>query len=216
MISYGEIEGKVLRTLNKSSANRGFYTAEKCYDAIEEAVDAIATEMMLADEGWLTKKMYLDTAAGTITVPLPPSIHMIKEVRYLCGDTYARLDYRDGSGQDAYADSAGIPGFPGCYQLLDNQFYFNPALAEGGARYLEVEYMSYPRMPGSETDVFEQQFDKAMFHLIKYRAATILARPFGKAAVEWAPELSDWQAKVTTIINRRNLQTTTIREFNGS
>jgi hypothetical protein len=217
-IARGELAGRILRLLNKSSKVPGVFTPEKIFDAIQEALDAVAMEMFIADQGWLTKMKYIDTVPNQVTVPIGPDMSMIKEVRYLFGDTYYVMTYDDGSGQSMINPQAGAATQMGSrYKIVDNQFYFNPLLAEGGPRYLQVEYMSFPKVASDDGEDLEPQFNNCMDHFMKYRAATILAVGFGKAAGnnEWTALEQFWYGKLLAMVNKRNLQPTTIREFCG-
>lgn len=139
MITRDEIKGRMLRYLNKTPSNQGFYANDKIIDAIQEAMTYIATEMFLANEGWQTKVQFLDTATNQTTVEIPPHMAMINEVRYKVGNLFVPLVYDDANGQAQWADDGGVTQFAATYRVIDNAFVFNPALAEGGTGYLMVE-----------------------------------------------------------------------------
>lgn len=211
----GEIKGKVLRLLNKSAAYPGFYEDETINDAIEEAVDFVATDMMSANEGWLTKIRYVDTEAGQLMIKIPTGVAVIQQVRYLFGPNYIPLDYNDASKEAQYADDSGARQWASQYRLLGDSLYFNPPLAEGGTKYLQLECMEYPKRLQDDTDFLESQFDYCMQHFIKYRTATILAASIEKFAVSWAGLEKDWYNKAKEIIVKRNRQAVPVRDFLG-
>lgn len=216
MNTRGELKGKVLRLLNKTGATNGFYTDDKLNDAVQECIDFVAVEMFIADGGWQTKVGYLATQANQLSLDIPPHMAMIKELRYLVGGRYLPMAYDDGSGQGSYAPGSGMGSqWGGVYRVIDNAFYFDPPLTDAGAQQLMVEYMAYPQRLQDDTDFIPSHFDAAMLHFIKYRAASILASSYGKVMKEWSQLETDWYQKLLFIVNRRNLQTTTIREFEG-
>jgi hypothetical protein len=214
MMTRGELKGKILRVLNRSGATVGFYTDDKVNDAIEECLDYVAAEMFLADEGWQTKLQTMTIAAGQISLDIPMHMAMIKEVRFTAGGLeYVPLTYNDGSGMTSAVEGSGATQFSGCYRIIDNAFYFDPPLGSAGT--LQVEYMAFPSRLQDDGDFIEGQFGPAMTHFIKYRAASQLAASFGKANPDWARFEGDWYEKMLLIVNKRNMQTTTIREFEG-
>lgn len=212
-ISYNELAGQILRVLNKSSKNPGMYTQPKVFDAIQEAIDYVAVEMFLADNGWLTNMKFIDTVANQVTVPITPDMSMIKGCRYLLGDIYSPLTYDDASDQPMYNSATGVAQYAYRYKVVGNQIYFNPVLAEGGPRYLQVEYTSFPRLSQDGNDSIEQQFNAGILHFIKYRSASILAPTLAQQG--WGRLEAQWEQKMLSLVDKRNLQPTAIREFMG-
>lgn len=213
MISRGELKGKILRLLMKTSQYPGFYDDDRVNDAIEEALDFVAVKMFLADEGWQTKIDYITTTAGEFSINLPPHMTMIKEVRYKFADGYLPLAYDEGNGQLQADPSSGTRQYACSYRIVDNALYFNPPLAEGGTNYLMVEYMAYPKRLQSDTDFLESHFDNSMLHFVKYRAASILSTSIEKFAVPWAGQESSWYGLMEQVVVKRNQQSTPIRDF---
>lgn len=211
----GEIKGKVLRLLMKTAKYPGFYQPETIDDAIEEAMDFVATEMFEADEGWQKKNMYLDTTAGQISVDLPVSAALISGVSYRFGTTYVPMLYNQAWQEEQFANDSGVRQWSYSYQVMNNALYFNPALAEGGTEYLMLTYMAYPKRLQDDTDFLESQFDNAMAHFIKYRTASILAASIEKFTVPWSGLEKSWYDKMVSIVNTRNQQSQPIREFCG-
>jgi hypothetical protein len=214
-VTRGEIKGKVLRLLMKTAGYTGAYQEETIDDAIQEAFDFLATDMFEAGEGWLTKLKYIDTQAGQLIVPIPDGVACIQQVRYLFGPNYIPLDYNDASKEAQYSDDSGARQWASQYRIIDNSFYFNPPLAEGGTAYLQLECMEYPKRLQDDRDFVESQFDFAMQHFVKYRAATILSAGIEKFATAWAGMERDWYLKCKEIIVRRNRQAVPVRDFLG-
>jgi hypothetical protein len=215
MITRGELKGQVLRFLNKTSQYRGFYDDDKINDAIQEALDFIAVEMFQAGEGWQTKILLLDTVAGQVTIDIPATISLIKEVRYRYGDIYGVMRYDDASGQSQTAQASGERQWVSTYRVVDNRLYFNPALSEGGPEYLQIEYMAYPKRLSGDMDYLEGHIDPCMTNFLKYQVSTILSASLEKNMVPWAGLQSQWYNKLLTVVGRRNMQPTPIRNFTG-
>lgn len=212
-LSRGELKGQVLRLLMKTAEYPGFYTDDKCNDAIQEAMDFVATEMFLAGEGWQDKMEYRTTAANQVTVDLPESWAMIKEVRYKFGDIYIPLMYDTQPRQVTADDNAGSVQFASSYKIVDNQFYFNPPLAEGGTDYLQIEFSDFPKVIQTDTDFLESHFNRCFTNFMKYRTASILAASIEKFVNPWQKIENDWYEKMLALTVERNKQSTAIREY---
>jgi hypothetical protein len=215
MYNRGQIAHDVYQRLNKSAATPGFYTAEKVNSAIQEAVDFVATEMMLADEGWLKKIDYLDVEANQITIPIPPHIEMIEEIRYLVGNVYVPLAYDTQWRNPQWSVTSGATNLPAAYRIVDNKLYFNPPLGVGGSKYLQIEYMRYPSILRNDAQQLDPQFGRAFTYYITYRAMSILASAMKQNNKSWENEEAMWYEKMLTIANRRNASPTPIKEFVG-
>lgn len=214
-ITRGSIKGKVLRLLMKTAQYPGPYTDDKIDDAIEEAMDTVAAEMFLANEGWLTKLIYLDTEAGQRNVDLPVSAALIKEVRYKYANTYIPMQYDDQPRQAVFADDSGVRQYAYTYRIVDNAIYFDPPQAEGGAGYLQLECMAFPTRLTEDTQAIDAQFHKGFIHFMKYKTASVLASSVEKFEISWATHEEYWYQKTVAMIAKRNLQVTPIREFEG-
>lgn len=210
-ISRGELKGTVLRFLNKTAAVRGFYDDAKMNDAIQEALDFVAIEMFTAGDGWLTKMLYFDTSANFSSLTLPANVALIREVRYKVGDIYYVVHYDDQENQPSTIGS-GENQRAWRYRLLGRDMVFDPQLAEGGPRNLQVEVVHYPAMIASDSDLIEPQFDRSLTHYLKYRVASILAGSLEKEVRTWGPEEDSWYQKMLTVTNRRTLKSRPIRE----
>lgn len=212
-ISRGTLRGMILRYLNKTSDYTGFYDEEKVNDAIQEALDAVAVHMFLAGDGWLTKYIYLDTTAGQVSLDIPGNVAMIREVRYKINDIYYPLTYDDKNDSYSYIGSGQEQAFAFSFRLLGNQIIFDPPLAEGGARYLQIEAVYYPAQLIDENQVVDQQFDRSCINYVKYKACSVLAGSIEKSVRPWAQEESEWFALMQSVVTRRNLKSTRIQEF---
>jgi hypothetical protein len=214
-LTRGELKGKVLRLLNKTALNPGFYTDDKINEAIQEAMDFVACEMFVADEGWQKKIWSFNTSDGQLTLPLPEDIVMVEDVRYLIGDIYVPMRYYVPHGQAKYADDSSARQDGGAYEVIDNMLYFNPALAEGQTAGIQVVGQAFAQALIDDMDFIEGQFNRAMTHYMKYGAASILAASIEKATRPWAAQEAMWYSKMQEIVEKRNKQSQPIREFEG-
>lgn len=212
-LSRGELKGQILRLLNKTAAYPGFYDDDKINDSLQEAFDFVAVEMFIAGEGWTDKIAYIDTVPNMVTTPIRESMAMLKSVRYLVGDVYVPMTYDDQMDQPQYSDETGAQPYVSTYRIMNNQLYFNPALSEGGEKFIQIEYTDFPKYLVSDDDVVEPQFNRAFTHYIKYRTASILAASLEKFVCPWQAIENSWYKKMKEIVVKRNLRATQIREF---
>lgn len=211
--SRGEMRGQVLRFLNKSSDFEGFYSQEKVNDAIQEALDLIAVNMFMNTEGWLTKYIWLDTEAGQVALDLPGNVALIQEVRYKIGDIYMPLFYDPQIGDASYIGSSVEQAWGGRYRLLGRQIVFDPPMAEGGSKYLQLEATYYPAILLDDSQIIDPQFDRAMLNYCKYKVCSILAGSLEKDFRAWEPEEQQWWGAMMQVINRRTLKSVALQEF---
>ena len=174
-ISRGEIKGQILRVLQKEGTYNGFYTDEKLNDAIQDCVDFISVEMFVAGNGWLRRIITLDTQSGNGVVDLPPFVGMIDEVRYLIGNRYIPVIYDDATLAAQFNKAAGMTQYPSRYRVVEQKIYFNPAPAEGGKDYLQIECACYPQLLVADGQLMPAEFDRCLLNYIKWRAASQLA-----------------------------------------
>lgn len=215
MITRGQIKFEIWEKLNKSAQTKGFYTDSKVNLAIQESIDYVASMMFLHDEGWLHKIDYLDTQSNQLAIPIPQHIAMIAELRYLVGNVYLPLMYDQDYGNAQWSGASGATQFPSRYRIVDNQIYFNPALGVGGSKFLQVEYMAYPKRLQQDSDFLESQFDRSMYYYIIYRSCSILASNIAQFAKPWKEEEAQWYNNMASIITTRNQQSTPIKDFEG-
>jgi hypothetical protein len=206
---------QVYQRLNKSSATPGFYTEEKVNGALQEAMDYVGVKMMLADNGFLKKIQYLDVEANQITLPIPPHMDLIEEVRYLVGNVYIPLAYDSQWKVPQWSVDSGATNLPASYRIVDNKFYFNPPLGTGGTGYIQVEYQHYPMIMRNDTQQIDPQFDRAMIYYLTYRACSILASAMGSTVKPWSVEEDLWLNAMQQIVQNRNRQPKPITDFAG-
>ncbi len=214
-VTRAEITGRVLRLLMKTADYPGFYTPQLLNDAFDEALDFVASDMFMADEGWLARMLYIDTQSNQIKVDLPISASMIREVRYQFGNIYVPMMYDSDDGANQSVASSGVTQWAYKYRILDNALYFNPPLAEGGSKFLQLEYMAWPKRLQNDTDYLDPQIDNGMQHFMKYKIASICAASIENAQRPWADMEAMWYGKMRDIIVRRNLQAQPIADFLG-
>lgn len=211
--SRGEIRGKILRYLNKTADQSGFYSEEKVNDAIQEALNLIAVDQFLAVEGWQTSFIYFDTQAGQTSIDLPGKVALIRQVRYRVADVYAPMGYNDADNGFSYIGTGVQQAFSYWYRLMGRQVVFDPPLSEGGERYLQLEVVSYPTQLLDDNEVVDTQFDAACLEYVKYKCCSILSGSIEKEYRAWADLEQQWYDKMLAIVTRRNLASTPIREF---
>ncbi len=215
MFTKGEVKNLIFQRLNKSPATPGFYTQEKVSSAIQEALDFVAAEMFIADQGFMKKLDYLDVEANQITIPVPPHMEIIDEVRYLVGSVYIPLAYDSQWATPQWSPTTGATDLPGSYRIVDNRFYFAPPLATGGTAALQIEYQRYPSILRNDAQQIDPQFSRAMIWFAVYRACSILASAMKQETKPWRVEEKIWYDKMLQIVNQRNAQSIPIREFQG-
>lgn len=212
-ISRGQLKGTIWRYLGKTAAQPGFYTSDKMDDAIEEALAYIAVEMFVAGDGWLTKYVFIDTVAGQTSIDIPGDVALIREVRYKYGDTYSPMYYTDLEKQPSYIGTGVTQSIGTTYRLLGSQLVFDPPLGSGGDRFLQIEYVYYPKKIVSDSEMINSQYDTVCMQFMKYKAASILAGSLEKQIITWQLLELQWEDKLKTILNRRVMSSQPIREF---
>lgn len=216
MLSRGELKGQILRLLNKSAKNPGFYTEDRVNDVIQECLDYVAVEMFTEGQGWQNKIGFIATVAGQITLPVPTNMAMIREVRLRRGDDYLPLYPEEEMGRAVAApQTGGSASSAGTYRIVDNRFLFPTALSEGHAQGLMVEYFGFPAYLADDAQFLPSHFNNAMTHFIKYRAASLLLGNHGDPDAAWKSAEVDWYGKMRFVIAKRNMQAKYIREFEG-
>lgn len=211
--SRGEMRGLVLRFLNKTSTRDGYYSQEKVNDAIQEALDLITVKMFMNTQGFFTKYIFLNTVGNQVALDLPGNIAMIGEVRYLIGDIYMPLLYDPQIGDASYIGSAVEQAWGGRYRLLGKQIVFDPPMANGGEKFLQIEGTFYPNILLDDSQEIDPQFDRAMLNFCKYKICSILAGSIEKDRRAWAQEEGEWFDAMMDVVNRRTLKSVAITEF---
>jgi hypothetical protein len=211
----GQIKYEVLTRLNKTSVTQGFYTDEKLNTALQEAMDYVATEMFLADEGWMHKIDYVTTVANQVTVPIAPHWNMLAELRYLVGTIYTPIMYDQQYGEAQWAGNSGVIQYPYRYKIVDNQIYFQPPLGVGGTQFLQVEYFSYPKILQNDADTLDSQFDRCMYWFLVYDMVKSLQGGLNQTADDSDRKVTQWYTRLKDMIGMRTRQSIPIRDFDG-
>ncbi len=215
MFDRAALKYEIYQRLMKSPVTPGFFTAPKVNSAIQEAIDYVSAEMFEADNGFLKKIEYIDVEANALTIPVPPHMAMIEEVRYQVGNVYVPLSYDSQWQVPQWSVNSGATQLPATYRIVDNKFYFAPALGVGGVNYLQVEYQGYPSVLRTDAQKIDSQFDRSMLYFIIYRSCSILASAIGQNVKAWEKEEALWHQKMINIVYKRNNGTTTIKDFAG-
>lgn len=213
MISRGELKGKVWRFLNKSPTQPGYYSDAKLNDAIQEALNFLAVEMFMGGEGWLTKYIFLDTVAGQTSITLPGNVALVRDIRYKLSNVYYSLPYDDQAGSFSYIGTGVQQAFGYRFRLLGRQIVFDPPVSTGGEKFLQIEATLYPSTLVDDNELIDPQFDAACIEWLKYKVCSILAASIEKDIITWADVEAGWYQKMLTVVNRRLLSSTAIREF---
>jgi hypothetical protein len=215
MISKGQLKGMIWRYLNKTADRPGFYTSDKLDDAIEEALISIAVAMFEAGEGWLTKYIYLDAETGQVSLDIPGNVALVREVRLgAIGGVYTPMVYDDRSRNTSYVGpAADYLGNTSVYRILGNQIIFDPPLSTGGEQVIQIEAVYLPKTIVDDDEVLDPQFGPVAIQYLKYRVCSILAGSIEKTSITWGGEERKWESQLTSILNRRVLTSTVIREF---
>lgn len=215
-ITRGAIKFEILTRLQKTARTKGYYTDPKMNSAIAEAMDYVATEMMLADEGWNHKIDYVDVPSGTVAIPMKSHWSMIAEVRFLSGDAYSPLGYDQNYGGTESSPASGeTQSWPGSYRIIDNQLYFNPAINAGGDRFIQVEYFCYPSKLLSDNDTVDPSIDRAMFWFIVYHSVAMLGGQVEQTNDSLQAQEAKWLGRIRDIISMRTRQVIPVRDFEG-
>lgn len=214
-ITRASIKYEIWTRLNKTPDNPGFYTDAKLTSTIQESMDFIAAEQMLADEGFRHKLSYLSPAPGAAAIAIPADASQILELRYLVGNIYIPMTY-DQSWQEArWAGSSGVVQSPDKYSIIDNNFYFSPPIGVGGKDYLQLEYLAYPRRLRTDADTIPTEFDRAMYWFLVYNSCDLLSSQVQQSIDDWQRLANNWYQKAVQIINMRTRQSIPIKNFEG-
>jgi hypothetical protein len=214
MITRGQIMNEIWTRLSKTAATPGFYTALKVQSVIQESVDFLAAEQILADEGYCHKLDYLAPAPGATAIAIPADVAQVLELRYLVGNVYIPMKYDQAWQEARWAGSSGVVQSPDHYSIVDNNFYFSPPIGVGGLNYLQLEYMAYPRRFRLDSDVLPTQFDRAMFWFIVYNSCSLLDTQVSQS-LNWDKTAQMWYQKAINTINMRTRQSIPIKNFEG-
>jgi hypothetical protein len=212
MTTRAQIKAKVLRLINKSAGYSGFHTDDHINDAIQDCVDWIVAQSHMCGEGWFKSVTTFAMPAGN-TVALPTGVVIIDDVRYRQGDVFISIPYNDGENIPQQHTTGTVTQFPAYWRLHGRNIYFNPAPAEFGADFIQVEGFSYPADLTLDASVLDSQLDRAMENYIKWRAAAQLMTLAGRSNPDWEKYEQEWAYQVQQILSKRIRQTAYIKEF---
>lgn len=215
MFSRGQIKNEVLERLQKSATTKGMYTDEKLDAAVRECLAYIAANCFLEGQGWRTQIRHLDVPANAVAIPVPADVAMISDVRYLCGNVYIPLTYDARFGLSVPGDGLPAIQYPTSYKIVDNCFYFNPAIAGPLPKGIELEFTSFVDRIRNDAQFLPPEFNEAMYYWTIYETMSIVTNVVGKYSKEWGSQWNRWHDLMLNIISRRNLQSGAIREFRG-
>lgn len=214
-ISLGEIQGEVLSMLSKSPGYQGFYDDIKMAKAIQESVDYVAQKMFWTGEGWLKEKREFDTTANQAAVRIPTDYVAVSAVRYLYGNVYVPLLYKDSDLKPEFPVDSGLTQTPMSWRILGDQIYFNPYLGSGGTNYLQIEGYAFPPMLKGSSSLLPDKFNRGLQHYIKYRTASILVAQLGEPNADWKEYEKQWEAEMLVAIGKKTTDKGYIGDFDG-
>lgn len=211
-MTLAQIQAEVLERLQKSSGYSGFYTPEKVRKMTNDSITYVAARMMRYGFGWLQKIGYITTSAGTASYSLPADAAILKTVRYKQGSTYVPLQY-NGDLTESQEQAGQSSQYPSEYRLLERTIYFNPAPADVGTDYLQLEYLAYPAKLEIDADTLNGQFEPALEQYLIWRTASILASLNGKPISDWKEYENQWFEQMDMALSKRVDNAMFIGEF---
>lgn len=216
-ITRAELKTNIYLLVNKTSTNPGIYTDAKVNAAINEAMDFVAEEMFDAGEGWQAAILTANTTDGMTTLSLTTldaDIAMIREVRMLVGDIYLPMKHDEAYGAaQVKTDTSPARQTAGTYRLVDNSIIFNPPLSDALTNGLQIEVVKWPTYPLLDATSLPASFQRATWHYMKYKAASIMAGSLEKPTRPWQQEELEWFNKMKRVLVKRNQQSTPIGNF---
>ncbi len=216
MICVGDVERDVLEILQKAPGTSGYYTEQKLRTALQECFDYVATKMFDAQTGgWLDDIRYFDTTTGDSVIKLPANMALLKVVRYKVNTAYVPLEYDKQEKDSQVGPSDGYTQQPSRYRLVGDSIYFNPALYEGGANYLQLELTCYPPRFMSKLDSIDSRWNPCFRNYIKYRTASILVSHKRDFTPPWQQFEAEWKEETIKLIDKRVITEGFTRPFGG-
>jgi len=211
VISKGQLKGKVLRFLNKTSNVRGFYDDAKMNDALDMVFEKLNGYMGVAGQGWMTDYIYMSTVGGQVALEIPANVAFIREVRYKVGDTFYCLVYDEQIDQPSGMNTAGNQ-LAWRWRMMNRRIVFDPQMAEGGQHYLQLEVVYAPPVLVTDQDMLDPQFNGLMQTWMIYHISSILSGSLEKMVIAWQGlEDAAWN-DMQTAVTRRLLKSVPIRE----
>ena len=203
-LSLASLRTRVLNILQKQASYSGFYTPEKCNQAINECMDYIASRMMHEmGNGWMQSLDYITTVAATESYALPAGTALVREVRYLVGATYVPLTPVEATDEAWIAPAGGSQMVPSRYELIGGNIVFNPAPSVVGTNYVQLKVTKFPTELTADGDTLVTQFSRALEGYLVYRAASLLVMGVGNPSPEWQRIESEWYGVMEQMITGR-------------
>lgn len=215
MITRAQITYEIWQRLNKTPQTPGFFTQDKVNTIIQEGLDFLGSEQMLADEGFNKQLEYLPAAAGAVSINIPFDMAMLCEVSYLVGDIYMPLTYDSDFGKPQWAGSSTVQPYPCTYKIINNNLYFNPPIGVGGPKVLQIQFNAYPPRLTKDSSVIPAQFDRAMLWYLVYSSCNSLSGLMQQTVDDWQRQEAKWYQKAIQMIGMRTRQVIAIQDFTG-
>ncbi len=210
-VSLGEVKFEVLTIINKTAANKGFYTDEKMEAGVRDGLAMIGTEMFIGGQGWQDKVRPIDVQSGAVSVDIPKDITFINQVRFLFGEIFYPMTYDTQRGTAQIQPGTGVNLMPPTYRILNNAIWFNPALSISSQ--IQIEYTTYLRNMESDADVLPPNMDLSMLRFLIYHVCSFCVASVGKADPEWGRWENYWYQQMQKIIVKRNNQMAYLQDF---
>lgn len=202
-LSLAVLRGRVLNILQKQSSYSGFYTPDKCNQAINECMDYIAGRMMHEmGQGWMQSLDYITTVANQDAYPLPTGTVLVREVRYLYGDAYLPLQPIE-AVDEAWVQTPNQVAVPWRYELIGGNIVFNPVPAIVATNAVQLKVTKYPTALSVDADALPAQFTNALEWYLIYRAASVLNMAVGNPVPEWQRAEGEWYGVMEQMITAR-------------
>lgn len=212
-LSLDSLKTRILNLLQKDTGYTGFYTTSKLDQAVNESMDYIAARAMHEmGEGWFQELTYVTTVAGTAAYNLPAGTALVREARYLYGDTYVPLRPWEAT-DEVWSGSSLQVVLPWRYELIANQIVFNPLPITVGTNYLQLKVTKFPTALATGTDTLPSSFTNALEWYLVYRAASALVMAVGNPVPEWTQKEDEWYRVMERFITARIKKPKYIKEF---
>jgi hypothetical protein len=212
-ITLGQMKQDVLTIVNKTAANKGFYTDDKMELGFRDGMAMVATRMFIGGQGWQARVKEMAVPANAVSVDIPKDVSFINNIRYLVGNVFYPMTYDTQQGAPQVQPGTGVNVCPATYRILNDAIWFNPALSESST--LQFEYTTYMRTPQSDADAMPRQFDISMVQFLIYHCASFVVSSVGKASPEWGRWETHWYQEMLQVISKRNNQPTFIKDFDS-
>lgn len=213
MITRGDIKREVLILLNKTTKTKGFYTDDRLDMGIRMSMDIVATESFTIGNGFNTKLLHFNVSPNQVSIPIPADVCYLNQLRFLVGNVYQPCFYDENREGQAIQANVASTLYPATYKIIDNSFYFNPPIINGGTDFLQLECTVWPKYAKNDADTYDVQLNQAMYWFVVFHTATTCVNQVGQAVSDWQADHDYWFDKVQETIQRRNNQAQRIQDF---